>query len=138
MNCFVCLFVCMSVYMYVGLSHFFETLIIYNFHFHFILQIYLWNIKSFKWISKNLLFKYFFQKSSLFIYKFWVFTISFYICQIKKKSFLLNNTNFLSHNLFQKLSVFQFKSWFPTICHDIHFTGILLVSFFSKVIFIPI
>ena len=83
----------------------------------------------------------FFQKSSLFIYKSWFFTISIYICQnihfadilIKYKSFIksfsLKNTNFFVCKFFQKSSFFLYKSWVSTfllyICQDIHFTGIL-------------
>ena len=57
----------------------------------------------------SFLFKYYFQKSSLLIYKSWVFTISFFIIQnihfadvlIKYKIFLVKNNNFLVHFFFK-------------------------------------
>ena len=88
---FVCLYVCRS--------HFFLKTLYSTAYFTDILVKY----KIFFFLNMNFLFIYFFQKSSLLIYKSLVFTFSFYISQnihfsdvlIKYKIFLVKNLDYL-------------------------------------------
>ena len=73
--------------------------------------------------------------SSLFLYKSWISTISFFICQnihfidirIIYKIFFIKNMNFLFAIFFQRSSLFLYKSWLSTILlNSIHFTDILM------------
>ena len=81
---------------------------------------------------------FFFQESSLLIYKSWVFTISFYISQnihfavvlMKYKIFLVKNYKFFVFKFFQRSFLFLNKSWFFSnsfyICQNIHFINIYI------------
>ena len=117
----LCLYVCMYYCRYVCLSHFFRhPYILQLTHFTDILIKY----KIFLIKNTNFSLKYLFQKSSLFIDKTWVFTISFYICQnihfadilIKYKIFRVKNTNFLFFKidpLITILEIFCTPYWLP-------------------------
>ena len=94
------------------------------------------------------MFKLFFlQKSSLFIYKSWFFTISFYIFQhIHFAGILIKHQIFFvkKYNFFQKSCLFLYESLISTISlniyQDIHFFSLSFVylSFLTWWVFLHI